>query len=373
MSDRMRGGAAIVIFAAVLAAAALGAGQRMSFFVDDPKTATYQLDKKLPVDELYFKPYTETPRTIGLYYQFDSDTGHDFYCHFILADMGLIKRYMIDYKLHYPDGTSKVLGTRFDVDDGSISADRFEWRVGPNRIEGDLGSHTIHIETGPIQVDVVMKTKVPFIRVGDEGKMKVLPEGDKYFQVTYFPMFEVEGEIRDGGTVIPVKGWGYGNLATATFVITNLTSLHTALRWQKDGVGFDLHDYITVPELGSEWMGILIVYKDGKIIQVAQDYDKKNLDKVFEEKSGMHLPGSYRVTSERQGVAVEIDFTGVRLADYNDPLVWLGSIEKYLIQLFTEPPLDLRFEGGVRLKVTMPDGEVIEKTGPGHGLALVSQ
>ena len=374
MGLRGRKKTALFFAAVALAAGVALAAQKISFFVADPKTATYDLDARVPADALFFKGYDDTPYTSGLYYQFDSDNGYDFYCHFIFADMGfLITKYIIDYKLHYPDGTYKVMGTKFDSDEGSMAKDRFEWRVGPNWVKGDRSSHKIHIETGPLRVDVVMKTAAPFYRVGGEGMMYIEPERDKHMRFFYFPMFKAEGTIKDGATVINVNGWGYGNLTNSNFVITNQTPLHTGLRWQKDGIGFDLHDYVSGPEYGGEWLGILIVYKDGKIIQVSQDYDKKNLDKVYEEKTKTHVPGSYSVRSDKQGVKVEIDFTGVKLSDYNDPLIWLGTVEKYLIQLVTEPPLDLRFDGHVRMKVTMPGGEVIEKQGPGHGLALVSQ
>jgi len=363
--------AALVIAALLIATAALSAN-RVRFFVTDPKTATYDLTKPAPADALFFKGYNGIPYTHGLYYQFDSDNGYDFYFHMIFADIGIMTKNMIDYKLHYPDGTYKVLGTKFDEDEGSIAKDRFERHVGPNWIKGDRDKHVVHIETGPLRVDVVMKIAAPFYRVG-EGKMFLDPETDKYGLFTYFPLFEVSGEIKDGATVIPISGWGYGNLLEQNYMFTDLTPLHTALRWQKEGLGFDLHDYLVVPEYGGDELKILIVYNDGKIIHVAQDYKKEIIDRVHEKKTDRDLPGSYKITSEKQGVKVEIEFLDVVLSDYNDPLIWLGTVEKYLINLIAPPPLDLRFDGRVNMKVTMPDGKVIEKRGPGHGLALVAQ
>ena len=98
------------LVAALLAAAGALAAASISFFVRDPATARYDLAAPVPADALYFKDYDSTPYTDSIYYQFDADSGPDFYCHFILADMGLImKKGLLDYKLHYLDGTYPLI------------------------------------------------------------------------------------------------------------------------------------------------------------------------------------------------------------------------------------------------------------------------
>jgi len=357
---------------AVIAVAALAAPS-ISFFVRDPKTAVYDLRAAVPLDALFFNPDYTTLYTDGLYYQFDSGNGYDFYCHFIFVDLGFgLKKYLVDYKLHYPDGTYKVFGGKFDKDEGFMAGDRLEWKMGPNTIKGDPAIHRLHLASGALRVDVDLKTLVPFYRIGDEGMMYLEPERKGWGQFTYFPLLEAQGTIRDGETSIPISGWGYGNRSRMHFMITEITSLHTALRWQKDGLGFDFHDYRAAPEYGGNWFGVLMVYNQGRMIHVSQNYRKEILESVTEPKTGFKIPIGYRLESRGQGVTVQIEFAGVRLADHNDPLVWLGDIEKRLIELVTEPPLDLRLDGQVKLTVTTDQGTII-KAGPGHGLALQSQ
>jgi len=362
----------LFLLAALIGAGALAANF-ISFFVRDPKTAVYDLKAEVPRDALFFKPYSDTPHTEGIYLQFDSENGYDFYSHFIFADLGrFLNKSMIDYKLHYPDGTYKVFGTKFDREECSFARDRFEWKIGPNWLKGDSALHRLHIDSGPLKLEINLKPLVPFYRVGDNGMIYVEPKRKQYMQLTYFPLYEANGSIRDGNTVIPISGWGYGNYSTTNFNLYGATSLHTALRWQKDGLGFDFHDYQAPPQFGGNWFGVLMVYEQGKLIQVNQNYTKQILEKVIEPKTGIKVPIGYCLTSKAQGVTVKIEFTGVKLTDYNDPLVWLGSLEKKLIQLVTNPPLDLRFDGRVKLTLTTEQGTII-KQGPGHGLALVSQ
>ena len=367
-----RSAAAFFTLVFLIAALALAA-QTISFFVANPKEAKYDLKASVPSDFLLAKPYQDTPFTDCIYYQFDSDNGYDFYCHYIMADVGIIsKKYLLDYKLHYPDGRFKVFGGKFDADQGSIAADRFEWRIGPNYTRGDSSTHQLHIESGALIVDVTMKAVVPAYRVGKDGMLYIEPERKKWGQFTYFPLFRAEGAIKDGATVIPITGWGYGNRANENFIISDVTSLHTALRWQKEGLGFDVHDYQAFPEYGGQWLPILIVYNKGRLIHVSQNYQKEVLDYITEEKTGLKIPAGYRITSQGPGIEVKIEFAQVKLADYNDPLVWLGTVEKYLLNLVSDPPLDLRFDGQVKITVTTAEG-TIEKQGPGHGLALLTQ
>lgn len=362
----------LMVFAALLALAALAAPS-ITFFVRDPQTAAYDLQAKLPADALCFQKCSTTPCTGGLFYQFDSGNGYDFYCHFIHADVGFgLKKYIVDYKLHYPDGSYKVFGGKFDSDEGLMAQDRFEWRAGPNSIKGDQADQRLHLGSGALRVDVDFKTLVPYYRVGDNGMIYLEPERKSSGQFTYFPLFEAQGTIRDGATVIPISGWGLGNLTRMYFIITEVTTLHTALRWQKDGLGFDFHDYRATPEFGEQYFGVLMVYNQGRMIHVSQNYRKEILETVTEPKTGAKIPIGYRVTSQVQGVTVQLEFTGVRLSDYNDPLIWLGGIEKRLIALVTQPPLDLRFDGQVKLTVTTDQGALV-KQGPGHALVLQSQ
>jgi len=363
--------AVIVIVAGLTASVALAAAT-VSFFARDPNAAKYDLNARVPADALFFKGYNSTVYTDSIYYQFDADNGYDFYCHFVLADVSVTKQYIVDYKLHQPDGKYKVFGGRFDADASSMAADRFEWRIGPNSLKGDAAAHKIHLESGPLRVDVTLKTAVPFYRVGDQGMIYVEPDRKKSGQLTYFPLFAAEGTIKDGNTVIKISGWGYGNRMTENFLFNEVSKLHTALRWQKDGLGFDLHDYQLLPEYGGGLLKILMIYHQGKLVHVSQNYAKQNLNSVTEKKTGLKIPADYRVTSKAPGSEAVIEFTNVKLSDYNDPLIWLGSVEKYLLSLVSPPPLDLRFDGQVKITLTTPTS-TITKQGPGHGLALLAQ
>ena len=44
----------------------------------------------------------------------------------------------------------------------------------------------------------------------------------------------------------------------------------------------------------------------------------------------------------------------------NDPLIILSPIEKYLVQLVSEEPLDMRFDGKVKLTITTKEGTIIK-------------
>lgn len=360
------------LFVMLVAGIALAAST-VSFFATDRKNAYYDLDQPVPADALLFKGYSDTPYTDSLFYQFDGEDGLDFFCHFILADMGYgMKKFILDYKLHYPDGECVYYGRKFDDDEGALSSQRLEWNIGPNHVTGDQSSQTIHIESGPLVVDVVMKKVVPFYRV-NQGMLYVEPERKKQACFTYFPLFEASGTIKHGNTVTRVSGWGCGNRVYENFLINDISTLHTALRWHRDGIGFDLHDYVMLPEYGGQWLPILMVYQDGKMIDVDQDFEKKNLGYITEEKTGQKIPAGYRIKSQRDGMTVTIEFTDVRLSDYNDPLIALTPVEKYLLTLVVESPLDLRFDGQVRLEIKTPDGQVLTRQGPGHGLALISK
>ena len=91
-----------------------------------------------------------------------------------------------------------------------------------------------------------------------------------------------------------------------------------------------------------------------------------------EPKSGKKMPLGFKVVSESKDMKVEIEYTGVKMTGYNDPLIILSSIEKKLVQFFAAAPLDLRFDGNVKLTITTPEG-AITKEGPAHSLTLLSQ
>jgi len=117
----------VVFFSAVLLAAMALAATSISFFVRDPATASYDLNATVPPDALFFKDSLDKPSTEAIYYQFDSDNGYDFYCHFVFVDMGWLgSRYVVDYKLHYPDGTYKVFGGQFEKEKGALARDQFK-------------------------------------------------------------------------------------------------------------------------------------------------------------------------------------------------------------------------------------------------------
>jgi hypothetical protein len=343
------------------------------YFVEDPENAVYDLDARVPDDALNFRDYNDTPFGDNMYYQFDSEDGSDFYCHFIYSDMGFrIKAYALDYKLRYPDGKTVFYGSRFDADESYLAKDSFDRKVGPNRVWGDNSRHRMHIESGPLKLDVTLKTLVPFFAPGEGGMMYLDAERKKKSHITHFPLFSAEGTIDDGSKIMKIKGWGYGNRGWQEgWLITYLTKFHTGLRWQKDGLGFDMYDYITTDHLGNVWMPILMVYNNGKMIHVSQSYEKENLDYYYEPKTGSKIPTSYRIKSVRKDSTVEIEFIDVKLTDYNDPLIILSKFEKYLLSFITEAPLDIRFDGYVKMKVTTPEG-TITKEGPAHGLALVA-
>jgi hypothetical protein len=355
---------------ALLAGAAAGAS-RFVFFAPDPKTAVYDLEAAVPADALHFKPYTRTPHMESFYYQFDNHDGSDFFCHLFFADLGLgMKRFGIDYKLRYPSGKTTFFGAQYDPAQTELAGDRFDWKIGPHRLSGDASEHHLQINDGPMKLDVTFKVRVPLFRVG-EGKMFFGDRDRKEGMITYFPSFAVSGTMQDGRTVATVAGWGYGNQVKQDF-LAEMFELHTALRWQKDDLGFDVHDYITPKAMGSEWLPILMVHRHGKMIHVSQNYKKENLEFYDEPRSKKRIPVGYRVVSEAQDFKIVIEFTQVKLGDYNDPLLSLGPLEKYMLQLLTESPLDLRFDGRVRLTITTP-AETVVMEGPGHGLALVAQ
>ncbi len=354
-------------------AAAVSAASTVFFFAPDREAGGYDLDKTAPLSELYFEPYQDTPYSDSLYYQFEVAEGVDFFCHFFYADMGFrVKKYGMDYKLTKKGGEKVYFGRKFDSDEGSMAKNAFAWKLGPNSAGGDADSQRLRIQSGPLSVDVTLKVEVPYYQVGEQGALYLDEDREEWSKFVYFPLFSVTGKIKEGATVHKVDGWGYGNRVYAeNYMITDFSRLHTALRWQKDGLGFDLHDYYAIEEYGSEWLPVLMVYRDGKMIHVSQSFEKEVLEHVVEPKSGKKLPASYRVASRAEDVMVTIEFTDVKLTDYNDPLIVLSSFEKTLIQLISDAPLDLRFDGRVKMTLTTPEGTVV-KEGPGHGLALVS-
>jgi len=360
----------IAAMAAVMVLTVAVAAGGAYFYVEDRKNAEYDLDKRVPMSELYFKDYDDTPYSEALYYQFEIGDGSDFFCHFLYGDIGFgIKYFGVDYKLFTPGEKPVFFGTQFDTDESSMSKASFQWKVGGNSAGGDADEQRIHIVSGPLKVDVTLETVVPYYQVGDGGMMYLDDEREEWGKLTIYPHFKVTGKILNGSTVIDVDGWGYGNKIVQAFDPRKLSDFHTALRWQKNGVGFDVHDYYT-PE-DNEWLPVLMVYKDGRMIHVSQDYTKENLEYFVEPKSGRKVPTSYRVVSEGDDIKVTIEFTDVSASDYNDPLMSLGRIQKAVINLFADPPIDLRFDGHVKFVIETPEYKVVEE-GPGHGLALVA-
>ena len=340
------------------------------FFTPDRENAVFDLDKPVPQDALYFKDIDNRPYLTGMYYQFDNEDGSDFFCHFLYMDMGYgIKRLGLDYKLKRKDGTMVYFGRKYELSESNLGRDHFEFKVGPNIVNGDHKYHHLKIVDGPVKADVVLKTEVPFYRVGEEGKHCLTYECKEFGVITYFPLFSVTGTVEENGKKTMVSGWGYGNRSIQTHTDPNFTNFHTALRWQKDGLGFDLHDYTT---LAGEWLPILMVYNNGKMIHVSQSYKKENIEFYKEPRSGKRIPIGYKIVSEGHGVKVQIEFTGVKLTDYNDPLVVLSPIEKSIVQLFVHAPLDMRFDGHVKLTLNTKTGTVV-KEGPAHGLALMAK
>ena len=144
--------------------------------------------------------------------------------------------------------------------------------MGPHSVTGDQNSHRIVIDEGPIKLDVILKTTVPFFRPGKDGKICPDYECEKSGVFTHFPQFSVKGKMVYEGKTTDISGWGVGNRSYQDFMSSEMIGYHSALRWQKDGIGFDVQDYI-IPS--GEWLPLLMVHKDGKMIHVSQTIKRK--------------------------------------------------------------------------------------------------
>jgi hypothetical protein len=342
------------------------------FFVPDFKSATYDLKRPVPADALHFAGYDDAPYSDFLYYQIENDAGQDLFLHLFYMDVGMgVKSYGMDYKLRLNDGRTVYFGRKYDTDQGAMASNRFDWRIGPNSIQGNFSTQQVHLADGPLRADLTFKTEVPFYQVGDQGKIYLDIGKKQWGRFTYFPLFSVTGTLEVEGTRIPIKGWGYGNRVVQHYDPSGFAELHTALRWQQDGLGFDVHDYQTTPELGGQWLPILMVYHKGRLVHVAQDYEKEVLSYVEDARSGKRIPADYRIRSQKGDSTVTIEFSGVKITDYNDPMLSLNTMEKVLVKLISPPPIDIRLDGQVKITLTTPQG-TLTRQGAGHGLTLVS-
>jgi hypothetical protein len=348
------------------------AGAKIFYMTSDRENAVHDLDKKLPPDALAFKGYDDTPYSESIFYQFTSENGVDFFTHVIYADIGFtIKRHGLDFKVRYPDGNIHYFGRQIDHDQCEMAGGRFSWKLGRNSISGDLNNHLLHIEEDGVVVDVVFKAVAPIYRVGRDGMIYLDAERKKWGQMTFLTCFEVEGTLRDGATVIPIKGWGYGDHTRGNFIVTEFTRYCHGTHFYKDGLGYDFIEWTATEKYGSEFLSVLLVHQDGKLIHVSQNSKKTVLEHFIEPRSKKKIPASYTVESEGQGVAVKVEFTDVKLTDYNDPLIILSPVERALIELVSDAPLDLRFDGNVKLIVKTPEGTDVRE-GRTYGLTILS-
>ena len=360
--------AAVVVLLAALAPAA----EKIFFMAPNRKHAVHDLTKKLSPDGLASRSHDRTPYSESIFYQFSNHDGVDFFTHIMFMDAGFtIKRFGLDFKVRYPDGKTHYFGRQIDVDECSLSRERFSWKLGNNSAEGDLDTHRLVINEHGLELDVTFKMIAPIYRAGEAGMIYMDPEQKKWGQLTFFTCFSAEGTLKDGETLVPVKGWGYGDYIRGNFIVTEFTRYCSGLRFYQDGLGFDIIDYITTDKYGSEWLPVLLVHKDGRLIHVSLDCERTVLDYYTEPRSGKRIPASYRIRSRADDVSVDISFTQVQLADYNDPFIILSPVERYLIDLISDAPLDLRFNGRVDVSVTTPR-ETVTRQGQAYSLFLIS-
>jgi hypothetical protein len=340
---RLNSGTASALVAVVVVCSYALAGSRIFFMSADRERAVHDLDKKLQAGALAFKGYEKTPYSESIFYQFSSEGGVDFFTHIMFADIGFtIKRFGLDFKIRYPDGRVHYFGRQIDKEECAQSQDRFSWKLGRNSIGGDLETHRLHIEEHGVVIDATFKAVAPLYRVGDDGMIYLDPGKKKWGQITFFTCFEVEGTLKDGVTVVPIKGWGYGDYVRGNFIVTEFTRFCSGTRFYRDGLGFDFIEWTTTEEYGSEFLSVLLVHHRGKMIHVSLSSKKTVLDYFVEPRSGKKIPAGYIVESRDQKVSVKFEFLDVKVTDYNDPLIILSPLEKALVQLISDAPLDMR-------------------------------
>lgn len=198
------------------------------------------------------------------------------------------------------------------------------------------------------------------------------PGRRKWGQMTYFTCFTAKGELIDGGEPVRIDGWGYGDYVRGNFLVTEFTRFCSGLRFYRDGVGFDFIDYLVTDDKGGGWFPVLIVHKDGRIVHVSLDCEKTVTKSFIEPKTGMEVPTDFTIKSAGPGVSVEIDFRDVALADYNDPMIVLGPVERFIVNIFTDAPLDLRLDGKVSMKLTTQEGALLRE-GDAYALVLMAE
>jgi hypothetical protein len=356
----------------VLLSALAFAGSELFVFTADREHAKYDLARKLPADALNFPNYTETPYFHTLFYQISNPDGTVFFSHFLLGDLGYgIKRMGMDFKLRYPDGKVHYWGGEFKAETVAIKTDRYSWTLGNNRVEGDLTTQRLHFDQDRLKADLTVKMLAPVYRIGDEGMIYLEADHKKWMQITFLTCFSAEGTISDGATVIPVKGWGYGDAVRGNFVVTDFGQICTGLRFYQDGLGVDLLEYTSTPARGGEVIPIIIVHRDGKIVAVCASPKKTVTEYYTEPRSGKKLPASFTLEGKSGEVGIRLDYTGVKLTDYNDPLKILSPLEKKVIQLVSEAPLDMRFDGQLKVSLTDSAGTVT-RSGPVFSLMVYS-
>jgi len=352
-----------VLICLLAASALLAAGD---YFVESMKQ---QGEAVSDPAELYFTGYHDTPWFQSIFYQVSGDCGTDFFTHLFFTDLGFgIRRFGLDFKLRYPDGRVRYFGRQMSSSEGELERGAFSIRLGPNRASGDLEKHVLHIEEDGLVADFEFKALAPFYRPADGARVYLDRDREDWASIIYFTCFEVQGTIKDGGTVTRVSGWGYGDLLRGNILVTDFARFCSGIRFYKDGLGFDYVDYAVTPEYGGSLVPVLIVHKDGKIIHASAGCRKTVLASFQDPETGQFIPADVLIESEGEGVKARIEFTGVEVTDYNDPLITFSPWGRRLIALFADAPLDLRMDGDVKIEVETDDGL---ETREGRTYALV--
>lgn len=295
------------------------------------------------------KPYGEC-----WYYLAVADDGTLFFCHFNLMRVNfLLKQYSLDFSLYLPDGTRHFFADGFEKGEMEAATDRFQVRLGPNRVGGTLEKQQVHIEELGYTLDLTFTPRIPALRDGS-GRIFLDPKKKDYLDITYQPDLEVTGTLRHEGRTVPFSGWGYSDHVRQTFIPTDFAKVLYAFRAKVGDVFLTALEYHPEPGFTPRRVPSLIVTWRDRLLMVSHAYSLEATETYRDEKRSKEVPQSFRLEDRTDGFELECTAQG-ELLKRVDLLASVSPFQKKVLDLIGIRSFSYIFEEATRCTVKAPE------------------